>query len=284
MRSRVATCCVSILLFGSVPARAQVIGVIDLETGTRYVWHGLSRASDLYVMPTEALSGRFDMLSFEAGSSQETEPHAIGRGTLSESGSTGRHLGEVDIWGGAALILGPASLGLGAIRYTFHGDPVGGGEGPKANTTELHLSLATSGVYLNPRLDAWWDVERVHGVFLDAEGSVPVLGFPFRPFFFLAVDGEVGVNFSQEPRNGTLASTANFAEQGITHASLGASIQVANPGNPDSPWAAVAVGGRAQLNFDPKTQFDGATGARRVIGVGWVRLTLLLGQLPRSPE
>src|SRR5207247_10616880 len=103
---------------------------------------------------------------------------AASAGELSETGAGGRHLGEQDLWGQASFVLGPTRVHAGLVRYVFRGDSGTGGVGSARNTTEVFASLSTTRRYINPTVEARWDVERVRRAYLKGSRDVPVRGSP----------------------------------------------------------------------------------------------------------
>src|SRR2546425_4166068 len=95
--------------------------------------------------------------------------------------------------------MGAARVHAGVVRYLFHGDSARGGLGPGRNTTEWYGAVSTTGTYLNSSLEVWSDVDRVRGTFLRYSVSAPALAWPFPPFVFAFVDGDIGLNLGQGP-------------------------------------------------------------------------------------
>src|SRR2546425_10557646 len=179
-----------------------------------------SRAAGLVAQPSLAVGLRVHGLSLESGAVLHYELDRVSAGELSETGAGGRHLGEEDLWGRASLLVGPTRLDAGVVRYGFRGDSGTGGLGPARNTMELYAALSITSSYLNPSLEAWWDVERVRGAFLRAAFDLPVLGWPFPPDAFAFVQGDMGLNVGQGPNPARPGELANFAGRGITHVGL----------------------------------------------------------------
>lgn len=258
------------LLAAASPAAAQFSARADLSAGGRYVWHGISRASGLVAQPSAALGLRFNRLSIEGGAVLHYELDHAAPGELSQTGAGNRHLGEQDFWGRASLVLGPTRLHAGLVRYGFNADPA-------RNTTEVFASLSTTSRYLNPTFEAWWDVERVRGAFLRASFDLPLLGWPFPPYAFVFVQGDMGLNVGQGPNPARPGELANFAERGVTHVGLGLGTEV-RAGHPLGIGAAtLGLGVRSQINRDDATRFDGVGRTRDFIVWVWTGLTVVLG-------
>jgi hypothetical protein len=220
---------------------------------------------------------RLPRLSLEGGAVLHYELDRVSAGELSETGAGDRHLGEEDFWGRAALVIGPTRLHAGVVRYVFRGDPAQGGVGSARNTTEIYASLSTTSRYVNPTLEAWWDVERVRGAFLRASVDLPVLGWPFPPYAFVFVQGEMGLNVGQGPNAARPAELTNFAARGPTHVGLGMGTELRAWRLSSIGWTTFALGLRSQLNLDDATRIDG-TGRKRDVNVWlWTGITVVLG-------
>jgi len=268
----------------AAPAGAQLSARADLSAGGRYVWHGVSRSAGIVAQPSVAAGFRFDRLSIEGGAVLHYELDSVSTGELSQTGAGNRHLGEEDFWGRASLNLGPTRLDAGVVRYVFRGDSAQGGMGPDRNTTEVFVSLATTSRYLNPTLEAWFDVERVRGTFLRASFDVPVLGWPFPPYAFVFVQGEMGVNIGQGPNPARPEDLANFGRTGVTHLGLGLGTDLRVGRLSGIGSATLGFGARSQLNIDPATRFDGAGHTQDFIVWLWTGVTIVLGAETRNAQ
>jgi len=248
------------------------------------VWHGVSRAVGLVVQPSLAVGLRLRGFSLDGGAVLHYELDRVAAGELSETGAGDRHLGEEDFWGRASLVAGPTRLHTGVVRYVFRGDPARGGLGRARNTTEVYAALTTTSSYVNPSLEAWWDVERVRGAFLRASLDLPVLGWPFPPYAFVFIQGDVGLNLGQGPNADRPGELANFAGRGITHVGLGLGTEVRAGQLSGIGWATLAVGIRSQLNLDDATRVDGTGRNRDVNAWLWTGITVVLGGDVRSRQ
>jgi len=254
------------------PVAAQLSARTDVSVAGRYVWHGISRAAGLVAQPSLAFGLRVQRLSLESGAVLHYELDAAASGELSETGAGGRHLGEQDVWGAASFVLGPTRLHAGVVRYAFRGDASVGGIGPASNTTEVFASVSTTSRYLNPSLEAWWDVKRVRGAFLRASFDLPVLGWPFPPYAFVFVQTELGMNIGQGPNPARPGELANFAKRGITHFGLGLGTEVRA-----GRLGTLAFGARSQLNVDAAAKADGPVRTRDFVVWLWSGVTIVLG-------
>jgi hypothetical protein len=265
------------LTAAAAPAAAQLSARSDVSVAGRYVWHGISRSAGLIAQPSLALGFRVRRLSLEGGGVLHYELDAATAGELSETGAGGRHLGEENLWGQASFVLGPTRVHAGLARYVFRGDAALGGVGSARNTTEVFASVSTTSRYLNPTLEASWDLERVRGAFLRGSFDVPVLGWPFPPYAFVFVQGELGLNIGQGPNPTRPAELANFATRGFTHLGLGLGTEVQLRRLSGAGTATLAFGVRSQLNVDDATKFDGPGRRRDFVLWLWSGITMVLG-------
>jgi hypothetical protein len=232
----------------TAPVHAQAIsfhGRVDVELTTRRLWHGLTRVSGIAVETQPQLGLQRGTFSASAGALATWDMCDCGLGNVRLRGE-GRHgLGEIDLWGEGRLGLGGVSLAGGATRYTFHGDAVRGGIDQSRNTTELYAIAELRRTYLSPRVETWVDVGPVGGTYFELGGALPLLGWPFPPFWTAYLDGELGYNLSQGPNPDDLTQFTNYAERGFTHARL----SLAGDFHTDRA-VRVSTGMQFQLNFD----------------------------------
>jgi len=265
-------------------AAAQVSARADVSVGGRYVWHGISRSAGLVAQPAVAVGLRVRRLSLESGAVLHYELDRASAGELSETGAGGRRLGEEDLWGRALVVFGPTRVHLGVVRYNFRGDTAQGGVGPARNTTEVFASISTTSRYLNPTFEAWWDVARVRGAFLRGSFDLPVLGWPFPPYAFVFIQGDLGLNVGQGPNPFRPGELANFAARGITHVGLGLGTEVQVRRLSGIGTATLAFGARSQLNVDDAAKFDGPGRRRDFVVWLWSGFTIVLGGDPRNGQ
>ncbi len=263
--------------FTSEPLAAQLTARLDLAPSTRYVWHGLSRAAGGVIQSSAAAGLRLQRFTIAGGVVRHFEWDRPAPGGLSQLGDGDGHTGEDDIWAQGAFDLGRLRFRSGVVRYVFRGKTPVGGAGPLDNTTEVYVAVDATSRYVNPTLEAWWDVGRVRGGFLRATATSPVLGWPFEPFFVVALTGEVGVNLGQEPDPARPADLANFAGRGVTHTALGLKIARRLHYWSGVGSASLDLGVNTQLNFDNATRYDGVGRSRNVIVWLSVGITALLG-------
>jgi hypothetical protein len=264
----------SILAVGAAPLGAQALRM-DLTGANRQVWRGVSRTSDwvgqLQLAAVIPLGpGAFAAGVFESRQIRETRP-----GNLTEVGQGRKGLGERNWWLEYRRSVGILEIFAGATRFTFHGDPALGGRSPADNTTEISFGLQAKVAYLSPVLAAHLDVDRVDGLYLEASGAVPLLGWPYPPPLNLYVDGSLGLNFGQGQNPNDIGQLAYYAGDGFTHLAVGLSADLHQ-----SELFTAGTGVRVHIGIDDQAHV-GFNGRRRNFFVTyWLGTTLRPGRLP----
>jgi len=239
------------------PLRGQADARADLLVSDRYAWRGINRATGWVARLHAGASARLGPGVLGIGAMEVRELFDAGSGDLTNVGSGRRGLGERNWWAEYRLPVGRVDLAAGAVRYTYHGEPALGGRPSGDNTTEVYATVEAGRTYLSPALSAYWDVDRVRGVYLEASGRLPILGWPFPPEIFGYLDGAVGLSLGQDPDPARPGDLAYYDGDGLTHAQLGISMDLKRTAN-------VAFGGgvrfgvglddRARLGADGRTR------------------------------
>jgi hypothetical protein len=263
-----------ILLAGTSTAAAQARFEAQSALSNRYVWRGITRTAKWSFQPQLAAGWTRWGIAFDGGVSGVLELGHGDFGERSEVGVGGGDLGEVNYWLGATVYDGPTAIQAGVIRYTYHGRASTGGIGSGSNTTELWASIDLRQEQFAPRLDAYLDVARVHGLYLNASAAVPVIAFPMPPYPMLYVEGDIGLNVGQEVHPGVPGS-GYFDDTGVTHARAAFRLPVYQ-----QHGATFALAYIAQLGFDRATRagIAGDPGRGRLTHVFEVRLAYVGGR------
>ncbi len=205
-----------------VPADAsgQVVLTSDAGAFNAYIWRGVTLTNrfvlqpDLYV--TFPAGGGSVVLggwgSIEAG--QYDDPV----NDLSEGGGTSSFdATEVDLWAEYGHSLGSNLTGtFGGILYLFPNDA---GLTNEVNRTVEIYGKVQAGIPLSPKLSAWYDVDKVSGLYLEGSVTQPLTipGFP------VTLGALAGFSAGQGPNENDPAQIANFASNTLTHVDLSAS-------------------------------------------------------------
>ncbi len=201
------------------PACAQVYLGLDATLSSPYVWRGLTRANGWVAQPEGFVSLKAGGGFLSGGLWASYELGSAGPNDLSDLGTGGAGLAELNYWGQATWSLGLVQAALGGIRYTFRGTAPSAGRTRADNTTELYAELRGTSKYVVPGVALWLDVDRVRGAYVEGSVTVPVLANPLaKPFVALITRATVGYTVGQEG--------AYFARAGVTHVDFAASSDV----------------------------------------------------------
>jgi hypothetical protein len=201
-------------------ASGQVMLTSDAGAFNAYVWRGVTLTNQFVVQPdlyvTIPAGGGSVVLggwgSIDAGRYDDPV------NDLSEGGGTsGFNATEVDLWAEYSHGLGPSLTGtFGGLLYLF---PNEAGLTNEVNrTVELYGKLQ-AGLPLSPKLAAWYDVDKVDGLYLEGSIAQPVAGIPGFP---VTVGALAGFSASQGINEDDPAEIANFARNTLTHVDLSA--------------------------------------------------------------
>jgi len=189
---------------------------LDATLSSPYVWRGVTRANGWVVQPEGFVSLRAGGGFLSGGAWASYELGSAGPNDLSDLGTGGAGLAELNYWGQATWSLGLVQAALGGIRYTFRGTAPSAGRTRADNTTELYVELRGTSKYVVPGVALWLDVDRVRGAYVEGSVTVPVLANPLaKPFVALITRATVGYTVGQEG--------AYFARAGVTHVDFAAS-------------------------------------------------------------
>src|SRR5437870_13786942 len=178
---------------------AQVYLGLDATLSSPYVWRGVTRANGWVAQPEGFVSVKAGGGFLAAGAWASYELGHAGPNDLSDLGTGGAGLAELNYWGQAAWSLGLVQAALGGIRYTFRGTAPTAGRTRADNTTELFVNLRATSKYIVPGVVLWLDVDRVRGTYIEGSVTVPVLANPLTaPFFVLVTRAAVGYQLGQD--------------------------------------------------------------------------------------
>lgn len=206
-----------LLLPGAASGQVSLTG--DAGAFNAYVWRGVTLTNQFVLQPdlylTIPAGGGSVVLggwgSIDAG--QYDDP----ANDLSEGGGTSSfNATEVDLWAEYSRALGPAVTGtFGGILYLF---PNEAGLTNEVNRTAEIYGKLQAGVPLSPKLAAWYDVDKVKGLYLEGSIAQPVV-IPGFPVTFGAL---AGFSASQGINDSDPTEVANFSRNTLTHVDLSA--------------------------------------------------------------
>jgi hypothetical protein len=202
-------------LAAATPASAQVTVGWDVAGFSSYVWRGVTLSGKPVIQPDLYLTIPLGKASLTAGGWGNLELSKGKAGTISEGGALASpDLTEFDWWGEIGVPVGLATLTGGATGYIYPNDA---GLTKASNTLEVYGKIALS-TPLSPKLSAYYDVDKVKGLYV--EGSVSH-GIPLGAAT-LNLGALAGWTGGQEVS--AKDKSANFADKGLTHVDLSASV------------------------------------------------------------
>jgi hypothetical protein len=254
---------------------AQQFG-LDATAATRHVWRGITRKNGYVAQADGYVTLRYRDLWVTAGAWTNLELERSGSSDLTDRGTGRWGFTELDYWLEASLPWEGIESSLGYTAYTFITPRPSPGRGSASNTRELYGRVGLRWLYLSPRVTAYWDIDRVDGLYLEADVSLPVLANPVgRRFWSLFLGARAGFNVSQGPDPSEPSELAHFAGRGFTHLDLSAAIHLNSPVLPAGTHATLHV----QLNRDAATERGGTGPSDRRPRTVWLALTTSLPDL-----
>ena len=266
----------------AAPAHAQATLGADLGVFSDYVWRGITYTNKLVLQPDVYLTFPTGPATFTAGGWFNIEPGKYdGASDISEGGGASSFdVAEFDWWGEFNYPYQRANFTLGATGYIFPNDF---GFTKDFNTIELYGKVGL-GVPLSPKFSAWYDVDKVKGLYV--EGSISHSIQPKEQPFSVVLGAVVGFNSGQDANLDAAgvpqAKFFNFADDGFTHLDLSAAVPFTAGPVTISPAVHVVVTGDDATKF---TKFDPATGTLNSKGAkvwfgGTISWSKALGEAP----
>jgi uncharacterized protein (TIGR02001 family) len=213
---RVAAGLAVLALATAVPAMAQVSIGADLALNSNYNWRGLSLSNKPVLQPDVWLSAA----GFTAGVWANVEPSTCdGANDLCETGGTRSGIAEIDYWIEYARSFANVDATVGWVAYAYNKG--NGGIDNTANTSELYASLSLSNLPVTPTVGAWYDIDKVKGLYLEGSLSYDVA---VSPAFTLTLGALAGLSAGQEVSASD--PSANFFGSGLTHIDFSASTSL----------------------------------------------------------
>jgi hypothetical protein len=254
------------------PLVAQSLRV-ELTGANRYLWRGINRTTTWVGQIGASATAPIGSGAVGIGVFESRELGAAGPADLTEVGHGQRGLGERDWWLEYRRPLGSQVMFLGATRYTFHGDQELGGRSADQNTTEIGFGLQARHISPTPALAAYWDVDRVKGLYLEGSGAVPVIPWPFSPPVNVILDAAIGLSVGESPNPENPGEVAYYASDGFTHVVVGLSVDLQASEN-----FTFSTGARLQAGIDDEAKRGAGGQSRGLFLAYWLGTTLRLGR------
>ena len=204
------------------PAAAQTEVGAQLDLFSSYVWRGLTLTSKPVAQPDV-------WVSFPAGNATITFGHwaniDLGKyddpeNDISESGGLSAfNFAESNPYAEVGFSAGKASLTGGIVAYIYPNDEdaPNGGLNSEFNTWEAYGTVGFD-VPLAPEFSLYYDFDKIKGAYV--EGAV-AHSVPLGPSHTLDLGGAIGFSLGQDVSDDP---SANFADDGFTHADFSAGV------------------------------------------------------------
>jgi hypothetical protein len=278
-----ATLVIAGTVAATTPGHAQATLGADVGLFSAYVWRGITYTNKFVIQPDVYLTFPTGPASFTAGGWFNIEPGKYdGASDISESGGESSFdVAEFDWWGEFNYPYQKANFTLGATGYYF---PNNAGFTKVFNTYEIYGKVGLS-VPLSPKLAAWYDVDKVKGLYV--EGSVSHAIQPKDQKFSVVLGALAGFNAGQDANFNSAgvaqAEFFNFADDGFTHLDLSAAVPFTAGPLSINPAVHVVVTGDDNTKFtkfiDKSTGTLNSKGAKVWFG-GTISWSRALGAAP----
>ena len=197
-----------------MPAAAQDASIgFDAAFNSSYVWRGLSLTNKPVLQPDVWISA----YGFTGGAWANVEPSSYtGAKDISENGTDGAGIAEIDLWFEYARATGNVNWKLGWTIYTY--DTNKSGLTAFYDTHEFYGQASISGLPVTPQLYVAYDIDKVKGAYI-----VPSLSYGVKagPNLTINLTALAGISAGQEVSANDVS--ANFAKSGLAHMDFGAS-------------------------------------------------------------
>ncbi len=258
-----------ILLAARAPmAHAQTEVGAQLDLFSSYVWRGLSLTNKPVAQPDVWVSFPAGNASVTIGgwANIELGNYDDPADDISESGGLSAfNLAEFNPYAEVSFSTGKATLTGGIVGYIYPNDldeAPNGGLDSESNTWEIY-GRAGFDLPFAPEFSAYYDFDKVQGLYLEGAGSHSV---PLGPSHTLDLGALVGLNLGQGFDED--AESFNFADDGLTHLDLSAGVPLTAGAFSITPVV------HFQLSLDDATKFTSPTDESDVklwggVSIGW---------------
>jgi hypothetical protein len=247
-------------LVATAPVSAQTVGA-DLGVFSSYVWRGLSLTNKPVAEPDIYVTFPAGNASITLGgwANIDLGKYDDPNNDISESGgSSAFNFAEFDPWAEISYTVGKATLTGGVTAYIYPNKDTA----PlfaltnDFNTVEVYGKVAFDAP-LSPKLAAWYDVDKVKGLYAEASISHSL---PLGEKNSLALGALAGFNAGQDANldaNGDpQAEFFNFADDGFTHLDLSAGVPLTAGAFSITPAVHFVVNGDDATKVTSPTKLD----------------------------
>jgi hypothetical protein len=228
------------------PLQGQTTIASNSLFASSYVFRGMTLTNVPTAQPKLSLSRPSfggTVSAFVGGNVEFAVPSSAN--ALSEGGGVSG-MNEIDVVAQFSHAIGPSTISLGATRYQFSGH--NRVYTPDWNTTELFIGARADHWFGTPSIVANWDIETIHGVYVEAAASRTLHAGGLAPTVGLLA----GYTLGQEAA-GALDQYYNFSERGVTHVDASVAQSVAVFG--------VTLTPNMHVQYSPEGQNTRAVGA-----------------------
>ena len=262
------------------PAPAQVNAGADLGFFSAYVWRGISMTNKPVAQPDVYLTVPAGKASVGLGgwANIDLGRYDNVRRDLSESGGlSSLDLAEFDPWAEISYPIGRVTVTGGALGYVFPNDA---GFTSALNTLELYGKVAF-GVPLSPKLAAWYDVDKIKGLYAEASIAHTIQASDKVAVALGALAGfNAGQDASLDNTGTPTADFFNFADDGFTHLDLSAAVPFSAGPLSISPALHVVVAGDDLTKVTSPTDVNKDAKVWGGVTISWSRT---LGEVAEEP-
>jgi len=272
MRRILAFATVPVLILALITARpvsAQLSWGADLGAYSAYVWRGLSLTNQPVIQPDLWFSlpvGGNSSVTVGGWSTIDIGKYDDPNDDISEGGGVaGPDLTEFDWYGEFGTTFGEASLTLGVTGYIYPNDS---GLTSTSNTIELYGQIGL-GTVLSPSLSAYYDVDKIKGLYL--EGSISH-DIALSPSFSLTLGALAGLSAGQgcEPDSGgNCTAVSNFFDNGLTHVDLSVATSFSAGSISIAPVFHFQISQDEFTKFNSPTKFDESSKIWFGVSLSW---------------
>jgi hypothetical protein len=267
----------------ATPAAAQATVGADVALFSSYVWRGLSLTNkpvaqpDLYVtFPAGAAS-----ITLGGWANIDLGKYDDQNDDISESGgSSAFNFAEFDPWAEISYTVGKATLTGGATAYIYPNKKITPlfALTSDFNTVELYGKVAFD-TPLSPKLAAWYDVDKVKGLYAEASVSHTLQA---NEKVGVTLGALAGFNAGQDANlvNGEpTAEFFNFSDDGFTHLDLSAAVPFSAGPLSFSPALHVVINGDDATKVTSPANLDKGAKLWGGVTISWSKT---LGEVPEE--
>jgi hypothetical protein len=268
----------------ATPAAAQATVGADLALFSSYVWRGLSLTNKPVAQPDLYVTFPVGTASVTLGgwANIDLGKYDDVNDDISESGgSSAFNFAEFDPWAEIGYTVGKATLTGGVTAYVYPNKDTAPlfALTSDFNTVEVYGKIALD-VPLSPKLAAWYDVDKVKGLYAEASVSHTIQA---SEKVGVTLGALAGFNANQDAdldNTGTpTVDFFNFADDGFTHLDLSAAVPFTAGPLSISPALHVVINGDDLTKVTSPTEVNKDAKLWGGVTISWSKT---LGEVPEE--